>query len=82
MITGAYAPVISNLLLRVGNNSVGGDNMIKSPMQLVDCHPTDNQQTNHIIDNTIKNLSEILIKYLPINDGRIIGSSISNPYDY
>ena len=56
--------------------------MLQSPIQIVDCHPTDNQQTNHIIDNTIKNLPEIIIKYLPINDGRIVGSTMSNLYDY
>lgn len=81
MITGAYAPVISNLLLRVGNNSEGGDNMVKSPIQVVDYHPTNNQQTNRIIDYTIKNLPEILTKYLPINEGKIVGSSISNLYE-
>ena len=56
--------------------------MIKSPIQIVDYHPTDNQQTNRIIDYTIKNLPEILTKYFPINDGRIVGSTMSNLYDY
>ena len=55
--------------------------MVKSPIQVVDYHPTNNQQTNRIIDYTIKNLPEILTKYLPINEGKIVGSSISNLYE-